>query len=313
LKTGRQALLGVLMAVLSGAVIFGSLLLSLVEGGSKLALGPTLTFINQMETMPTLVFITPGGPTVVVTVTPALPSLTPTPSCIYPPDWFTIVIQPGDTLEILAQQYGTSVEDLVKGNCLPASSLPPGSFLYVPNVTPTVTFTYTPTRTPRPTATRLVATYCVHPYGWVYYVVRSGDNLYSISIAYGITVAELQNANCMGTSIAIYTGQLLYVPNIPTITPLATSTTRPSRTPTPTATIPYITPTPTTPSVDTPTPTPTPTLTPTLVGPPVDTPTSTPTLEPPPPTPTDTLVPTPTDTLPPPPTSTTEPYYPPPP
>jgi LysM repeat protein len=53
---------------------------------------------------------------------------------------------------------------------------------------------------------------CGSPNTWVVYIVRPGDNLYSISLLFRVTVAQLQQANCLGTSSILHTGQILYVP-----------------------------------------------------------------------------------------------------
>ncbi|MBN2550827.1 MAG: LysM peptidoglycan-binding domain-containing protein [Anaerolineales bacterium] len=302
MKEWKQAMLGILMAALSGAVLFGSVLLSLAEGGFQSAMAPSLTAAaGEQEIMPTLIFVTPGGPTVIVTAT-SLPTLTPTPSCNYPSDWITIAILPGESLDNLASIYGTSPEALMAGNCLVVNSLVAGSELRVPPIQPTAQ--PTATRTLRPTATR-APVQCGRPYGWVTYIVRSGDTLFGLSLAFGVTVYDLQTANCMGTSTTIYTGQILYVPNVPTRTPWPTNTAYPTRTPQPTATgtavptdteppgtqdTPTSTATATQEEVDTATPTETPTFTveppSTTVAPPPPTDTEEP------PAPADTLTPT---------------------
>jgi LysM repeat protein len=111
------------------------------------------------------------------------------------------------------------------------------------------------------------------PAGWVIYIVQPGDTLYHIASLYRITVDQLMTANCL-TGTVIYTGQSMYVPNVPTSTPsgvsatatpsatsggpTSTNTTAPTDTATPTASdtpLPTDTPSPT--STDTPTPTPT--------------------------------------------------------
>jgi LysM repeat protein len=53
---------------------------------------------------------------------------------------------------------------------------------------------------------------CGSPYTWVVYIVRPGDSLFRLSQVYGVTVAELQQANCLGTTTTLHTGQVLYVP-----------------------------------------------------------------------------------------------------
>ncbi len=164
------------------------------------------------------------------------------------------------------------------------------------------TSTSTPQNTkslePTPTST---SKYCNHPVGWVVYTVRSGDTLASISQATGATVAELRDANCLETSLSIWVGQELYVPNrisnFPS--PFPTSTLQPTRTNTSIA-LPTDTPIPTDTSTPLPTDTPISTLTSTPLA--TDRPRSTNTALP---LPTDTSMPT--DTSTPLPTDTPEP------
>jgi hypothetical protein len=63
---------------------------------------------------------------------------------------------------------------------------------------------------------------CGPYYGWIKsYRVQPGDTLYHISTLYQTTVTALQTANCLPGTF-IYPGELLWVPNVPTITPGAT-------------------------------------------------------------------------------------------
>ena len=90
---------------------------------------------------------------------------------------------------------------------------------------PAATKTEFPTTTPAPN--------CGPPAGWKNYTIKSGDTLFSLSQAFRTTVAQLQLANCLGTSTKIIAGQSLFVPNVPTITPNTTSTKTPKPTDTP--------------------------------------------------------------------------------
>jgi peptidoglycan endopeptidase LytE len=139
-------------------------------------------------------------------------------SCTPPTGWTRIITSATDTIYALAQRYKTTAENLGAANCLSSFDIPPGLTLYVP---------------PVPTVTVIP---CGPPAGYVKrYVVRPGDNLYRIAISYGITYQQLQRANCMGSSTTIYSGQLLWVPNIPTRTPVPAPTIPPTATPTDTA------------------------------------------------------------------------------
>lgn len=202
-------------------------------------------------------------------------------ACPFPPGWFRITVQLGDTLDSLASAYGTTPDMLIQGNCLVINNLIPGMVLYVP---------VPPTTTPEEI--------CGPPPGWVYYTVQYGDTLYSIGQMVGATVLELQLANCMVGQTNIRAGQRLYVPFLPasTHTPTATrvntatpsytsspppATSTPSRTPTlPTQPSPTYTPTMTLTPTDTVTPTSTATSTPTDTPSPTAMPTETPLISP---------------------------------
>ena len=200
------------------------------------------------------------------------PSVTP---CPLPEGWLTITVHEGDTLETLAERYGIAPRKLMQANCLVNRNLISGSVLFVP----------APTQQVAPTATSQPVTCGSPPAGWVLYTVQPGDTLYQIGLAHGVTVEQLQSANCLA-STTIRAGQTLYVPNVPTITAWVTSTATPTEEIEPS---PTFSPEPT----ETPQPTATPTTQPTDTAIPTDTPTD----APPPPTETSTpipLVPTPT-------------------
>jgi LysM repeat protein len=211
----RQLAAGILIALASVAIVFGSL-------ATGLAALPTPT--------PTAA---PASPPVSATDQPAprtspAATLPPPPTtCTPPPAWMPYIVQDGDNLDTLAQQTGSTPQDIAAANCLAVTTLIPDSIIYLPAVpvTPTVSPTATQTGTPQasrtPTATPIP---CGPPAGWIAYIVQSGDTLYSLAQAYGTTVAALQFANCLGSSTAIQSGQTLRVPNVPTRTPVVTGT-----------------------------------------------------------------------------------------
>jgi membrane protease YdiL (CAAX protease family)/LysM repeat protein len=90
-----------------------------------------------------------------------------------------------------------------------------------PTFTLEVTSTSTETSEPFPSATSR-AICGSPPAGWVTYTVRAGDNLSRISRAYGVSVAQLQTANCLSGTL-LHTGQKLYVPNLHPMTPQTTA------------------------------------------------------------------------------------------
>lgn len=281
MNPGRQALLGIFMAVLSGALVLGSFSLSIAEKGLPLALvetgAPTSTWTSAPITY------APGQPTFTNTPTPA-PTDTatpyPTPShCPPPAGWDHLKVESWHTLDWLADEYKISPEELAEANCLVGNTLPAGSNIYVP---------------PRPKSTpmRPSPTACKpSPYaGWVRYQVRPGETFTSIAGRVGSTAATLMRVNCIFNPKNLIAWEYIWVPYIP-----PTYTSPPKPTNTPTATAPAVnTPTSLPPETQIPTATWAPTLTPSSSA----QPTGTPHIETP--TPTDTQGPTdtpmPTDT-----------------
>ena len=221
----REVLTGTLAALTSIIIIAGSFAVATTE--SRSATAQNEIFTPTLTSFPThIILVTqrPGEPTYTPTHTslPSLPSRTPTTAdlaCLPPAGWSEILLQPGDTLESLARTYNTSLETLKVANCLVGTSLIPGTIFFVPGAPP-------PTDIP-----------CGPPSGWVYYIVKKGDTLYSIGRAYGVSVSQLQRANCLGSSTTIRIGQKLYVPNVIPIQPSATPTIYISPSPQPSRTL----------------------------------------------------------------------------
>ncbi len=264
----RQLGGGFLLGVLSVGLVLGGFALAMAEGGliPVLVSSPTPSATLQ-SAYPTLELLAPLDG---LTATSALPAeitatasntLPPPPTtCLPPSGWVAISIQPYDTLASIALTYRISGPELQRANCLVSNELVAGSYLYVP---------------PLPTSTQIA---CGAPAGWILYVVQPGDTLYRISLLYRVSVAQLQQANCMGGTTGILTGQQLRVPNVvtstatftpltpitetftPSITLTASSTTGITETSVPTETQ---TPSPTSiPATQTPTPTSAPSNTP---------------------------------------------------
>ncbi len=265
----RQLGGGVVIAIISVVLVLGGIVLSLAE---NLPVAATPTLIP-----PTLPL---SFPTPTATQTPALQTATetatasPSPTATQalavatlcnpnpPAGWIRIFTASSDTVYSIAQRYKTTAESLNAANCLTSFDLPAGYALYVPPV-PTVTIIP-----------------CGPPAGWVRtHIVQPGDNLYRIALSYGITYPQLQRANCMGSSTTIYTGQRLWVPNVPTRTPVPGTTVVPEF-PTATATA-TATSVPTSTSTEPPTATATITAFPTSTWTPIPTVTNTPPSPPP--------------------------------
>lgn len=254
----RQLGGGVIIAILSVILVLGGISLALAESLPSAAptqippptlppgfFTPTLPLAFETATQPT------GMPTETASAT-ALPTLTSLPPTVCPPPsgWIAVIVSANDTIYSLAQRYNTTPETLSTRNCLPSINISAGSVLYVPPVIATATVIP-----------------CGPPAGWVKnHVVQAGENLYRIALSYGIAYPQLQAANCMGSSVLIYVGQRLWVPNVPTLTPVPGVTvvpTFPTETPSQTSAAPTLTVPPAT-STTAPTATIPPTFTPSI-------------------------------------------------
>ena len=246
----RKELLGGLVSLLlSAGIILGSFSLTLIETKAVkiIALLPSATQQPTLE-RPT---VPAGSPTLTLEPT-STPTITPTPipptNCPPPAGWQAYTTRHGDTLESLATQYNTTKEKIMQANCMVVGTLLPNTTIYLPppnTPTPSPSATASPTLPFTPTITLTKAVCGNPPYGWILYTVRSGDTLFHLAWAYGVSVYELQVANCMDGSTLLLAGSRIYVPNVATLafspTP-ATPTITPSRTlspvysPTPTQT-----------------------------------------------------------------------------
>lgn len=239
----RQAVLGIVAALIACGFVIGALTLSLAERDLVVARALATEPPAQVYPSPVIFVDTPapGEPTFTPSPSPE-PSLTPgppskTPNCIYPAGWTAITVQPGDTLDTLAQAFGISVDALSSGNCLPVNLLMPGMTLFVPPL-PTATATLPPTETLAPSTTATAHNTCDQPpTGWLAYTVQWGDTLAALSQSTGASVPQLKKANCL-KSDRINAGQRLWVPRLPPATAIPYRT--PTRIPTlpPSATVP---------------------------------------------------------------------------
>ncbi len=294
MKPLREVLAGFLSVIITALIVFGAASAGISEG--------LLSAVYATQPVDELRILTilPGMPTPKPRATQHLKVITNTPTtvnaCPIPRNWQPYSIQPGDTLEELATSRKVSTALIMQGNCLVSTSLLTGTTLYLPRE-PQPTLTSSAALIPTLTPQR-----CGPPRTWIRYIVQPSDTLFRLSYLYGVSVLELQFANCLTDSL-IRVGEVLYVPNVATrtlsptpVTP--TNTTVPTRTYTITLT-PSITLTPTITLTPSKTPTRTITLTftktlsptPTLTFTKTSTPTRTPT-----PTSTSTRTPTPTST-----------------
>jgi LysM repeat protein len=250
MKIFKEVSLGFLTAIASSLVILGAMIVSITEGTSMLkpTLEPLPTFPAVVESLvaggPTSTLL-PPSPTarqVMVTNTP------PNTPCPPPAGWVSIYLSQGDDVKAIAAERGVNIEDLKRFNC--TNGFAAGSNVFVPplptpTLTPSLTLTFTLTMSLTPSSTVCPGP----PANWVRYIVKPGDYLSILAAATGTTVQDIQNKNCLTTTL-INSGSVLYLPRYPggtataTLRPTLTRTSVPTRprTPIPTS-LPTITPT----------------------------------------------------------------------
>ena len=255
MKSLRQLLTGLLTAIGSSILVLAAGSLALLEGGISPALPANLSTVTpSLTASPNITSTSLASPLSgqTLAVTPTLTfTVTATQTEVFtcqktPQDWVPYVVKAGDTLQSLADQSGQTTDIILNANCLFSPVLLEGTILYLPFSGPTATIPPAlPTTIPTvqviyPTIIAPIKTAppsCGRPYGWVPYTVKPGDNLYRLSLAFGVTQYQLQVANCLASSF-IYAGQQLYVPNIPTRTPVIVNTSTVTPAPTYTSTTP---------------------------------------------------------------------------
>ena len=98
----------------------------------------------------------------------------------------TYIVQEGDTILTVAHLFGIRVIDLINANHLEdVYFLTPGEELIIPTT---------------------------RPFGFMYYTVEKGDNLYQIAQKYHISLDTLIAINGLENSEYIYPGQRILVP-----------------------------------------------------------------------------------------------------
>ncbi len=185
------------------------------------------------------------------------PVIATTPEGEAPPPVNSLNITPTDGSESkLAVEETPTATATETATASPAPSLAPTETA-VPTALPTQTITPSPTAqasntpTSEPTQSSCVPS---PPFGWVRYSIQPNDSLSALGQATNTTVAQLQQVNCLDTSL-LSIGQLIWLPFLPNPTATATNAE-------PTAVLPTTTATATPPNNNTISPTPAPSLTP---------------------------------------------------
>lgn len=165
---------------------------------------------------PTLAHTPTSPPTTRPSDTPA-PVVTPAAQST-PLPFRRHTVESGDTLSGIAQQYGTTVEDIQSLNDLGNSEiLQIGQILLIPAAGATAIPPTSPPPGPTP--------------GTVIHVVQSGETLLGIAQRYGVSMLVIQQMNNITDPETLQVGQQLYIP----VGPTATATIGPPPTQTPLA------------------------------------------------------------------------------
>jgi LysM repeat protein len=115
--------------------------LLLVAGGVLFALACNLTTNPPTPTAPPAPTLTSpaNAPTLFASITPlpgvggVSPTQPPNPTCPPPTGWVQYTVEAGDSISALAEATGTTIADLVNGNCLSdENTLFTGQVIYLP-------------------------------------------------------------------------------------------------------------------------------------------------------------------------------------
>ncbi len=112
------------------------------------------------------------------------------------------IVQPGETLDSIAQLYGLTAADLTALNHLTAADLVVGQMLDVSSPGVSSVSPKAPDTAPNRAAETVVHT------------VLSGESLYKISKLYGVTVNDIVQANHLSNPETIFPGQELNIPGV---------------------------------------------------------------------------------------------------
>ncbi len=134
----------------------------------------------------------PATPTGEGTVEDA-PTTLPTPTVAT--ESFTYTVKDGDVISGIAYEFGVGIDELKQANDLTGDLIRPGDVLIIPGTAET--------SEPEPTPI---------PEGVTIHEVQAGEVLGTIAKQYGISVADLKEANDLDSDI-IRVGQELIIPN----------------------------------------------------------------------------------------------------
>jgi LysM repeat protein len=143
------------------------------------------------------------------------PSLTPEPSeTPTPAGPITYVVEEGDSLASIADQFEVTIDQLIAANNLvDPNNIGVGSQLIIPDPDADL-----PTETPLPET--------LVPGSTIEYVVKSGDSLQAIAVRFNSTVDAISEANDLDPTEVLFVGLRLII-QVNIVTPVPTDTPSP--------------------------------------------------------------------------------------
>ncbi len=181
-----------------------------IQGGSVIVVleeTPTPTVTSTSEPTPTPTFTPTPGPTATSTPTPGpTPTITPSATPISTGDILGYhTVQPGETLYCIGRAYGVDPYAIARQNSiLNPNLIYPGQVLAIPNIPRSLPIGRVCPRqfdggAPTPACR------------W-YHTVVTGENLYRISLRYGVSMWAIAEANHIFNLHYIQIGQVLCIP-----------------------------------------------------------------------------------------------------
>jgi len=143
--------------------------------------------------------------TATATVTPT-PTPTPTrsPTATATPEVTAYIVRPGDTLSLIAAQFGVTVEAIMEANGLPDHMIRVGQELLIPvEAAP---------GTPAPVSGETPTSEATEQSGTITYVVGVGDTLTEIAERFNVSVRAITEANDIANADSLREGQELVIP-----------------------------------------------------------------------------------------------------
>lgn len=124
----------------------------------------------------------------------------------------THIVQPGETLRVIAERYNVTIDELIADNDIPnANTIYVGQVLVIgSSAEAAVDVAAAPAV--ENTTTSSASSPVVH-------VVQRGETLYRIAMNYGVTVNDLVQANNIADATQIYAGQQLMISGVEVETP----------------------------------------------------------------------------------------------